>query len=137
MKSTLRSISFAVLALALLPSILSAQAPSPQQFFGFKIGDDNKLAHYDKIVEYFNAVAARSGRVRVRNVGPTTLGKPFILAEVSSASGLSTVPRHTRLSPCFLTHSIGPPSRIRTPWPTLLPMENELATNIPPHRSNV
>jgi hypothetical protein len=47
MKSTLRSISFAVLALALLPSILSAQVPSPQQFFGFKIGDDNKLARYD------------------------------------------------------------------------------------------
>lgn len=135
MKSTLRSISFAVLALALLPSILSAQVPSPQQFFGFKIGDDNKLARYDKIVEYCNAVAAKSGRVR--NVGPTTLGKPFILTEVSSASSLSTVPRHTRLSPCFLTHSIGPPSRIRTPWQTLLRMENKLATNIPPHRSNV
>jgi len=74
------------LFLFLLTSALPvfAQVPSPEQFFGFKIGTDEKLARYDKIVEYFNAVAEKSQRVRAHNLGPTTLGKPFILAEVAS-----------------------------------------------------
>lgn len=97
MKATLRSISFAVLAITLLPSIFSAQVPGPQQFFGFKIGDDNKLARYDKIVEYFNAVAAKSGRVHVRNVGPTTLGKPFILAEISSPETIANLDHYKQI----------------------------------------
>ena len=56
--------------LLILP--LSAQRiPAPEQFFGFKIGADQKLARWDKIVEYFNLVAKQSDRVRVRELGKT------------------------------------------------------------------
>lgn len=83
--------------LLLLASSLYAQVPTPEQFFGFKIGADKKLARYDKIVEYFNAVAAHSDRVRVRNLGPTTQGNPFILAEVASADTIAKLDQYKEL----------------------------------------
>ncbi len=70
---------------------LSAAIPTPEQFFGFKIGTDKKLARYDRIVEYFQAIAANSDRVRVHNVGPTTSGNPFLLVEISSADNLKNL----------------------------------------------
>lgn len=97
MKALLRALSFSALALAFSSPLLTAQVPSPQQFFGFKIGADNKLARYDKIVDYFNAVAAKSDRVHVRNLGPTTLGKPFILAEISSPETIAHLDHYKQL----------------------------------------
>lgn len=83
------------LLIAVLPTF--AQVPTPEQFFGFKIGADKKLARYDKIVEYFNTVAAHSDRVRVRNLGPTTQGNPFILAEVASAETIAQLEHYKDL----------------------------------------
>src|SRR5947209_11769816 len=52
------------------------------------MGTDKKLARYDKILEYFQTIAGASDRVRVRNLGPTTEGNPFVLLEISSAENL-------------------------------------------------
>ena len=75
---------------ALLVIALSATAAvqSPEQYFGFRIGSDKKLVRWDKIVEYMQAVAAGTDRVKFRNLGPTTNGNPFILLEISSAENL-------------------------------------------------
>src|SRR4051794_9067059 len=75
------------LALA-LAAALSGAVQTPEQYFGFRIGSDKKLARWDKIVEYMQHVAANSDRVRVRNLGPTTDGNPFLLMEISSAENL-------------------------------------------------
>ena len=40
--------------------------PSPEQFTGFKVGADNKLVRWDKILEYMKLVAAGSDRIRLR-----------------------------------------------------------------------
>ena len=62
---------------------LTAQAPAalgtPEQFFGFRIGSDNKLARWDKIVDYMRQVSAASDRVRFRELGKSTDGNPFIV----------------------------------------------------------
>ena len=71
--------------LALASFSAQAAVPTPEAFFGFRIGSDKKLARWDKIVEYMQAVAAASNRVRVRNLGPTTLNNPFLAVEISSA----------------------------------------------------
>ena len=67
---------------------LAAAIQPPEQYFGFRIGADKKLVRYDKIVEYFQKVAAESDRVRFRNLGPTTMGNPFVMLEISSADNL-------------------------------------------------
>ena len=80
-----------------LTPALSAQVPTPEQFFGFKMGTDKKLARYDKLVEYCQKVAETSGRVRVRNVGPTTLGSPFLLVTVASEDTIKNLDHYQSL----------------------------------------
>ena len=65
----------ALLALTTAPAtpFVAAQAPAvavqtPEQFFGFRIGDDNKLARWDKIVDYFRQVSDASDRIRFREL---------------------------------------------------------------------
>src|SRR6059058_1808989 len=58
--------------------------PTPEQFFGFRIGADNKLARWDKIVDYMKQVSGASDRVRFRELGRTTNDNPFIALEISS-----------------------------------------------------
>jgi hypothetical protein len=45
---------------------------SPERFLGFKIGADNKLARWDRIVDYMKLAAANSDRVRFRELGKTS-----------------------------------------------------------------
>ncbi len=75
----------------------SHSVPTPEEYFGFKIGTDKKLARYDKIVDYFHAVEAGTDRVRVRNLGPTTLGNPFVLLEISSGENLKNLDHYKAL----------------------------------------
>src|SRR5204863_6216495 len=69
----------------------------PEQFFGFRIGADNKLARWDKIVEYLRQVAAATDRVRFRELGKTTNDNPFVALEISSADTLKDLDRYKQL----------------------------------------
>jgi len=42
-----------------------ANIPSPEEFFGFKIGEDCKLARWDRIIDYFRLLSKRSPRVKL------------------------------------------------------------------------
>ncbi|MBV8206447.1 MAG: hypothetical protein JO041_06620 [Acidobacteria bacterium] len=82
--------------LALLAStafLAAAQVTPPEQFFGFRIGADKKLARWDRIVEYMQQVSQSSDRVRFHNVGPTTNGNPFVLLEISSPENIRNLDR--------------------------------------------
>ncbi len=96
-KSVVRQTLQITLPLVLICRWLGAAVPTPEQFFGFKIGADKKLARYDKAIEYFHALESGSDRVKVRNLGPTTLGNPFILLEISSAENLKNLEHYKAL----------------------------------------
>ncbi|HVB36981.1 MAG TPA: M14 metallopeptidase family protein, partial [Vicinamibacterales bacterium] len=64
---------------------------TPEQFFGFRIGSDNKLARWDKMVEYYKLVAGASDRVNFRDLGPSTNGNPFVALEISSPDTLKNL----------------------------------------------
>lgn len=90
------------LALAALPprSPDLGAAPalqSPEQFIGFKVGADNKLARWDKIVEYMKHAAGGSDRVRYRELGKTTQGNPLIALEIASPDTLKNLDRYKQL----------------------------------------
>ncbi len=74
------------------------QIPSPEEFYGFKMGADGELAHWNKIVEYFNLLSDRSDRVRVENLGETELGNPFLLAIFSAPDNLENLDRYRQIS---------------------------------------
>ena len=82
---------------ALLTLSARAQVTTPEQFFGFKIGTEKKLARYDKIVEYFKLLASQTDRVRVRTLGPTTNNNPFILVEIASADTIKNLDHYKEL----------------------------------------
>src|SRR4051812_23368922 len=61
--------------LALLSTFVATAAgtlQTPEQFLGFKVGADNKLIRWDKIVDYMKLAAANSDRVRFRELGKTS-----------------------------------------------------------------
>jgi hypothetical protein len=71
--------------------------PTPETFLGFRVGTDNKLARWDKIVGYMQQVAAGSPRVKVRQLGKTTQGNDFVAVEVSAPGTLGDLDRFKRL----------------------------------------
>src|SRR5437773_8610501 len=87
-----------VVALAsILVGAAAGPLPAPEQFFGFRIGADNKLARWDKIVEYMQLASTSSDRVRYRELGKTSNGNPFIVLEISSPDTLKNLDRFKQL----------------------------------------
>jgi hypothetical protein len=85
-----------VLVFLLSVPILSAQVTSPEQFLGFKVGTDKKMADMLQIVEYFRMLDEQSDRIAVQEVGKTTEGNPFIVAIISSASNHKNLEKYRR-----------------------------------------
>jgi hypothetical protein len=66
-----------------------AALPTPEHFFGFRIGADTKLARWDRMIEYYRLVEKSSERVRVRELGKSTEGHPFVVLEIASPDTLA------------------------------------------------
>jgi hypothetical protein len=94
-RSLLRS--FALVFVASLVATAAGPLQSPEQFLGFKVGADNKLARWDKIVEYMKLAAASTDRVRFHEVGKTSNDNPFVVLEISSPDTLKNLDRYKQL----------------------------------------
>jgi hypothetical protein len=65
---------------------------SPEDFFGFRLGSDRKIARWDKMVEYYRLLERQGGgKLKVVDMGPSTMGNPFLLVVVSSSKNLSNL----------------------------------------------
>ncbi len=62
--------------------------PPPETALGFKIGEDRKLAKWDQFLAYFGELAKASDRIKLDTIGKTTLGRPFVVATISSPENL-------------------------------------------------
>ena len=88
----------ALLAITAVPGGSAQQAiQTPEQYFGFRMGTDNKLARWDKIVEYMKHVAAGTDRIRLRELGRSTNDNPFIALEISSGGTLKDLDKYKQL----------------------------------------
>src|SRR5262249_53576668 len=81
-------------SLACMSPALAKPPPTPSEFLGFRVGADRQLADYRQIVSYFKQLAADSNRVRLQNLGPTTLGSEMILAVISSEENLKQLQKY-------------------------------------------
>jgi hypothetical protein len=84
------------IATAALPTA-AGSLQTPEQFAGHKVGADNQLIRWDRIVDYMKLAAANSDRVRYRELGKTSNGNPFIVLEISSAETLKNIDRYQQL----------------------------------------
>jgi hypothetical protein len=64
------------------------EAPSPEEFFGFKLGSDRKLARWDKIVEYYQKLDQASDKIKVEELGKSTEGNTFLLVIITSPENM-------------------------------------------------
>jgi hypothetical protein len=87
-----------VLGFSGFSSGLLAQVPAPADVFGFAPGTDYELANYDQIHRYFEALDAASDRVVVERIGESTLGRPMLLAIISSEENLRNRERYRTIS---------------------------------------
>ena len=69
---------------------MSSEIPSPEAFFGHKMGADRKLVRWDRIVEYF-WLLDESPCVKVADLGQSTEGNPFLLAIISSPENMERI----------------------------------------------
>ena len=84
----------ALLASSIASAAPQAEIPTPEEFFGFTIGTDEKLARWDQILEYFDLLAETSGRVRVDEYGPTTLDNRFVSVVVTAPENFADIDRY-------------------------------------------
>jgi len=70
------------------PTLTLAQPPSPEKFFGFRMGADRELADWPEIERYFTAVSGASDRVKLVDAGTSTEGRHIIAAIVSAPENI-------------------------------------------------
>jgi hypothetical protein len=81
----------------IISALLLAQT-SPEEFLGFKVGADRKLADYSQIKGYFEKLAQESPRLKLLEIGKSTLGKTMIMAVISSEENLAELERYKSIA---------------------------------------
>lgn len=61
---------------------------APAEHLGFEVGADRTLADWPQIVDYFGTLAAASPAVKLDTLGETTLGRPLLLATISTPENM-------------------------------------------------
>ncbi len=92
-------VSLGALALPGPRASAAPAVPAPESVLGFVPGEDRRLADWGQVLDYLNALAAASDRVKLDELGRTTQGRPFVLATVTSADN------HARLEAIRLANA--------------------------------
>lgn len=89
-----------LIALLVLPTGPTAQTSitSPETYFGHQMGADRKLARWDRMVEYYKQLEKESPRFKVVDMGPTTMGNPFLLVIISSPANLAKLEEYRQIN---------------------------------------
>ncbi len=91
----------ALVLLAFLGSVTQAETQalkSPEQYFGHKMGADRKLVKWPQILEYFKVLGDNSNKVKVVEIGKSSMGNPMIVAIISSPQNLANLDRYKSIS---------------------------------------
>jgi len=71
-----------------LPKADADDIKTPEQYFGFEMGAEGKLAEYPKVLDYMKSIAEKSDRVTYDTVGETTEGNEYATVAISSPDNL-------------------------------------------------
>jgi hypothetical protein len=73
-------------------------ALSPKSVLGFQPTDDKTIADWQQITTYFSKLDQASDRVKVQEIGKTTLGKPLIVAFISSPENIRNLDKYKQIN---------------------------------------
>jgi hypothetical protein len=74
-----------------LPASTPGGVPSPRDVLGHDIGAPRVLDHYEDILKYYRALAAKSPRVKIVETGKTEEGRPTVIVLISSDENMKSV----------------------------------------------
>jgi hypothetical protein len=74
---------------AAIPNFGQKHVTSPEEAFGFKLGEGRKLADWNQLTAYYKKLSTESGRIRYEELGKTTEGRPFIAVTISAPENLA------------------------------------------------
>jgi len=92
-------IAFFLFLLFFLSALAWGQVvPKPEEVLGFKVGEDYHLATYTQAVEYFKKLAQNSERIKLFDMGKTSMGQTMIYAVISLPQNLANLDRYKQIS---------------------------------------
>jgi len=79
-------------------SFLNAQSlKSPEEFLGFKVGADYKIADYETISRYFKHLSENTKYIHYQNIGKTSLGKDMFMAIISTPENIKSMEKYKKI----------------------------------------
>ncbi len=84
-----RFIAALIVLSAALPSFGQKHVTSPEEEFGFKLGEDRKLADWNQLTAYYKKLSTQSDRIHYEELGKTTEGRPFVAVTISAPENLA------------------------------------------------
>src|SRR3989339_30537 len=86
-----------VLLLVSFSFIVGQNLKSPEEFLGYKVGADYKIADYATITKYFKHLSENSDKILYQDIGKTTLGKEMFMALISSSENLKSIDKYKKI----------------------------------------
>ena len=83
--------------LFLLPIFIFSQT-SPESFLGFRVGTDRKLADYAQIQAYFQKLSQESAKLKLFNIGTSTLKKPMFMAVITAEENMAKLDSYREIT---------------------------------------
>jgi hypothetical protein len=74
----------------------SATVPSPVDILGHHIGAPKKLTYYNELLTYYRALAAKSGRVKIVDIGKTDEGRDCFVVFIGSEDTIRNLETYRR-----------------------------------------
>ena len=88
----LTAAALAILAAA-APGIVSADISAPEDYFGFRPGEDGKLIDYGQLVSYLADLDENSSRIRMIEAGESPMGRKIDIVFISSPENIVSLER--------------------------------------------
>jgi hypothetical protein len=88
-----------------------AEVPSPESWFGHKIGADSELLDWAKVTSYFQMLAKSSDRIQVTEYGRSAEDRPMIVATIGAPDTLRHLDRYREIQRRLADPRITSPSQ--------------------------
>jgi hypothetical protein len=91
-------------------ALAPAAVPTPEGWFGHRIGADRELLDWDKVVSYFDALAQSSDKIRVAEFGRSAEGRPLVVATIAAPETLRALDRYREIQRRLADPRLTPPA---------------------------
>ncbi|HOI28740.1 MAG TPA: M14 family metallopeptidase [Melioribacteraceae bacterium] len=83
-----------LISLVLTSFLFAQQLKSPEEFLGFKVGADYKIADYETIQKYFKHLSEFSKQIVYEEIGKSSLKRDMFMAIISSEENIKNMEKY-------------------------------------------